>query len=153
MKIVNDDDGKGCQLVDSDGNIIFLLYPREVVLSDSGKKAYDDVCALESLQRAPQNGLPWISGSLCLLSMFRIYSVNLEVVHHFVFPEFGIAVAMRPGDLLVFNPQYYHCLVHKEVNYNGNHVDATSFYLKTNMLGKNDNTKPPTSDEEAILAS
>jgi hypothetical protein len=50
MKIVNDVEGKGCQLVDSDGNIVFLLYPREAVLSDSGKKAHDDVCALESLQ-------------------------------------------------------------------------------------------------------
>jgi membrane protein YqaA with SNARE-associated domain len=31
------------------GNIVSLLYPREVVLSDSGKRAYEDVRALESL--------------------------------------------------------------------------------------------------------
>jgi hypothetical protein len=57
----------------------------------------------------------------------KSYQLNLEVVHHFVFPQFGIAVAMRPGDLLFFKPQYYHCLAHKEVHYDKCRVHATSF--------------------------
>jgi hypothetical protein len=37
----------------------FLLYPRKVVLSDTGNRAYEDVRASVSLQqrRAPQNDL------------------------------------------------------------------------------------------------
>jgi hypothetical protein len=81
----------------------------------------------------------------------RTYQLNSEVVHHFVFPEFGIAVALRAGDLLLFNPQYYHCLSHKEVHYDNCRVHATSFYLKTNMMGMNDNTVPLTPGQEKEL--
>ena len=51
MAIVNDKEGTGCQMVDSDGNIVFLLYPRKVVQDDTGNKAYGDVRALDRLQK------------------------------------------------------------------------------------------------------
>jgi hypothetical protein len=72
------------------------------------------------------------------------YSVDCPIVHHFVFPEYGIAIAMRPGDHLLFNPLHYHCLAEKEVHYNDRDVFVTSFYLKTAVVCKNDNSIPLT---------
>jgi hypothetical protein len=81
-----------------------------------------------------------------------VYAMDAHVAHHFVFPEFGVAVAMRPGDLLLFNAQCYHCLSHKEDAYDGQPVHSTSFYLKTNIIGKNDNSLPLTIQEEENYA-
>jgi hypothetical protein len=80
----------------------------------------------------------------------KTYSVDLAIVHHFVFPEYGIAVAMRPGDCLLFNPQHFHCLSEKEEKYDGATVYVTSFYLKTAVVCKNDNTIPLTEKEMEI---
>jgi hypothetical protein len=38
-------------MLDSDGTSFFLLYPRKVVLSDTGNRAYEDVRALVSSQK------------------------------------------------------------------------------------------------------
>jgi hypothetical protein len=81
------------------------------------------------------------------------YRVDAPIVHHFVFPEYGIAVALRPGDMLLFNPQHYHCLSQKEVCYDGQRVHVTSFYLKTAVISKNDNRIPLSKEEEEVLAS
>jgi hypothetical protein len=273
MRIVNDADGTGCQMVDEAGDIVFKLLPRQTVLDHTGDKAYEDVRALHSLQNKksatkrselrdgvssgvytttgnhanrggkgivqcgfaetdsrswdclvqmsrrceetaakflPTNFLTGISKvihaagcvtmsktssgeqkkkekndaamfaalanaidynaidyssrahtdldfwfslltvnvPLLLSSTVKNYQYDLEVAHHFVFPEFGTAVAIRPGDLLLFNPRYFHCLSHKEVHYDDLRVHATSFYLKTNMLGMNDNSIPLTAAEQ-----
>jgi hypothetical protein len=56
------------------------------------------------------------------------------------FPEQGVAVALRPGDVIFFNPQYYHCVSGKCVEYDTEKVYLTSFYMKTMQLGLNDNS-------------
>jgi hypothetical protein len=38
------------------------------------------------------------------------YWIDVEVCKYFTFPEQGIAVALRPGDILLINPQYQHCI-------------------------------------------
>ena len=38
------------------------------------------------------------------------YGMDAKVCNYFAFPEQGIAVALRPGDKLIFNPRYHHCL-------------------------------------------
>jgi hypothetical protein len=77
------------------------------------------------------------------------YSSDSPIVHHFVFPEYGIAIAIRPGDTLIFNPLHYHCLAGKEIHYNGKDVYVTSFYLKTAVVCKNNNNIPLNEDETA----
>jgi hypothetical protein len=79
------------------------------------------------------------------------YPVDASIVHYFVFPEYGIAVAMRPGDMLLFNPQHFHCLSQKEGDYDSNDVYVTSFYLKTAVISKNDNRIALTETEEEML--
>jgi hypothetical protein len=80
------------------------------------------------------------------------YKLDAPVVHHFVFPSLGVSVALRPGDILIFNPNVYHCLAHKEHCYNDKKVFATSLYIKTSVICKNDNRIPLTQEEKDIQA-
>ena len=68
------------------------------------------------------------------------YSVeDNEICCHFLFPEYGKAVALRPGDVLFFNPLHYHCLSDRTDAYQDEKVYVTSFYIKSAQLGLNDN--------------
>jgi hypothetical protein len=72
------------------------------------------------------------------------YSMEAKVCNYFTFPEQGIAVALRPGDMLLFNPLYQHCLSSRTSFYENKDVFSLSLYLKTAVVGKNDNTLPLT---------
>ena len=75
-------------------------------------------------------------------------SVGNNILCYFVFPQCGHAVALRNMDILFFNPQVYHCVSKKVTSED---VFCISFYLKTAVVGKNDNTTPLTGIEECIL--
>ena len=61
-----------------------------------------------------------------------------QIITHFCFPECGYAVALRDGDCLIFNPKILHCCAHQETLDNGS-VLCSSVYLKSNIIGGNDN--------------
>ena len=68
----------------------------------------------------------------------HIYQVDDKIVCYFAFPRIGIAVALRPGDFLLFNPQEPHsissrCRTEDEIY-------CISSYLKTAVVGLNDNS-------------
>ena len=67
------------------------------------------------------------------------YEFDSPVVTHFCFPTNGYAVAVRNGDVHLFNPTVYHCCSKKEKSFEKNNVYLNSFYLKTNIVGLNDN--------------
>jgi hypothetical protein len=79
------------------------------------------------------------------------YKLSADVSNYFVFPEQGIAVAMRPGDMLIFNPKYHHCLSSRAYEYANKDVFSLSLYLKTAIVGKHDNSIPLTSIESELL--
>jgi len=79
------------------------------------------------------------------------YQLNCPVVQYFVFPEMGVSVALRPGDQLLFNPQYYHCLSERNRATIFNSVLITSMYLKTAVVGKNNSSIELTENETALL--
>ena len=68
--------------------------------------------------------------------------VDAPVVNHFCFPTYGFAVAIRPGDCLLFNPTVAHCQAKKETIFEHTDVYSTSFYLKSKVVGLNDNRIP-----------
>jgi hypothetical protein len=75
---------------------------------------------------------------------------DTPVSHYFCFPSHGVAVPLRPGDLLIFNPCIIHCI--------SSRADPTqdyfclSFYLKTLHASGNDSRKRPlTSLENDLL--
>jgi len=48
----------------------------------------------------------------------------MPIAHYFVFPEFNVAVAR--GDVLWFNPRYFHRLSQKTADYTDGNVFVTS---------------------------
>ncbi len=67
---------------------------------------------------------------------------------YFCFPTLGIAVALRPGDFFLFNPTIPHCLSSRCRN--DDNVISVSSYLKTAVVGLNDNSLPLSDDQEAL---
>ena len=71
-----------------------------------------------------------------------------DILCYFVFPEHGQKVTMRNLDFLIFIPQVYHC-VSKRVTHDDVYC-ASSFYMKTAVVGKNDNSIPLNDLEQCI---
>ncbi|CAB9504280.1 unknown protein [Seminavis robusta] len=71
-----------------------------------------------------------------------------EIVQYFCFPSCGFAVALRPGDVILFNPQVHHCLSKKSPAYAEDRVHVTTMYLKTRLVGKNDTSATLTEEEK-----
>jgi ectoine hydroxylase-related dioxygenase (phytanoyl-CoA dioxygenase family) len=69
------------------------------------------------------------------------YELNMEVALFFCFPAEGIAVALRPGDYLLFNPLYYHNASQRTKAYENKEVLLTSFYVTSKELSGNDNNR------------
>jgi hypothetical protein len=66
-------------------------------------------------------------------------SQQSSVLQYFCFPTVGTAVALRNGDLLLFNPLPHHCLSSKATK--TENVISTSLYLKTAVVGGNNNER------------
>ena len=64
------------------------------------------------------------------------------VVAHFCFPRLGLAVPMRPGDVLVFNSQEPHCLSSR--SHESDSIYGVAIFMKAMVAGGNDNSKPNT---------
>jgi hypothetical protein len=79
------------------------------------------------------------------------YELNAKVCNYFMLAEQGVAVALRPGDILLFNPVYEHCLLSSTSAYEMKDVLSLSMYLKTAIVGKNDNSLPLTEIENCLL--
>jgi hypothetical protein len=70
----------------------------------------------------------------------RKYTLDEVGAQIFCFPTFGIGVMLRPGDILLFNPKHYHCCAMRETFYENKNVVISSFYLKTSIIGRNNNS-------------
>ena len=67
------------------------------------------------------------------------YSIKEDSIGvYFCFPRLGMAVALRPGDILIFNPLEPHAVSSRVKK--GDEVLVLSMYLKTAIVGLNDNT-------------
>lgn len=77
------------------------------------------------------------------------YLMKDKIIAYFVFPTLRIAIALRPGDILIFNPRVPHCLSSKCRD--EDKVFTHSMYLKTALVGLNDNGKELTPFQEQIL--
>jgi hypothetical protein len=79
------------------------------------------------------------------------YKMDADVSNYFVFAEQGVVVALKPGDMLIFNPKYHHCLSSRTSAYENEDVFSLSLYLKSAVVGKNDNTIPLKKAEIELL--
>jgi len=79
------------------------------------------------------------------LSGKESYHNDDAVVVYFCFPTLGVAVPLRPGDYLMFNALVPHC-VSSRCN-NRDQVIVLSMYLKTSIVGMNNNDLEVTSSQ------
>jgi hypothetical protein len=70
------------------------------------------------------------------------YELEMEIALYFCLPEYSVCVALRPGDVIFFNPLEYHCISQRTESYKNEKIFVTSFYLKAKQLGLNDNDIP-----------
>jgi hypothetical protein len=70
----------------------------------------------------------------------RQYSTSNPIVVYFCFPTLGVAVPLRPGDFLLFNPRIPHCVSSRCRQ--ADEVISLSMYLKTAVVGMNNNGLP-----------
>jgi hypothetical protein len=68
------------------------------------------------------------------------YVMDDKVICYFAFPRIGVAVALRPGDFLLFNANEPHS-ISSRCNREDD-VYVISSYLKTAVVGLNDNSNP-----------
>ena len=78
-----------------------------------------------------------------------------KVCKYFCFPSQGLAVALRPYDVLIFNAREKHCVSSLTDSYVKAQRDiyCLSFYLKSNAIGGNDNSDPCTLRQEQLAAA
>ncbi len=77
------------------------------------------------------------------------YLPHDEIVVYFCFPTLGVAVPLRPGDYLLFNARIPHCISSRcKLE---DEIMCTSTYLKTAIVGMNNNDLPLTDDQALIL--
>lgn len=78
------------------------------------------------------------------------FTIDQKIVAYFAFPRLGIAVPLRPGDILIFNPREPHCVSSR--CHNSDTVYCVSLYLKSANLGGSDNSKPLNDNEISLLS-
>jgi hypothetical protein len=64
--------------------------------------------------------------------------IDDKVICYFAFPRIGVAVALRPGDFLLFNPNDPHSISSRYSREDD--IFIISSYLKMAVVGLNDNT-------------
>ena len=77
------------------------------------------------------------------------YEHDDAIVVYFCFPRLGLAVPLRPGDALTFNPREEHAISSRCEN--KTEVYTILFYLKTAVVGLNDNQLNLTPRLEMLL--
>ena len=85
------------------------------------------------------------------IHMKNEYHISHKVVGYFAFPRYVIAIPIRPGDVLFFNPKEPHCV--SSCCDNNDQIYCMSLYLKSDNIGKNDNKLPLNLSQEAPLLS
>lgn len=77
------------------------------------------------------------------------YLPSDDVVAYFCFPTIGIAVPLRPGDYFLFNALIPHCISSRcKLE---DEIMCASVYLKTAIVGMNNNDLPLTLEQTLVL--
>lgn len=80
-----------------------------------------------------------------------VYTCADEVIAYFCFPRLGVAVPLKPGDAIIFNPREPHC-VSSRCNWEDD-VLCVSVYLKSAIVGGHNNSLPLSSSQKEVLAN
>ena len=76
------------------------------------------------------------------------YELDDDIVVYFCFPTLGVAIPLRPGDLLLFNSLIPHCLSSRCRQ--DDEIYSLATYLKTSVVGMNNNQLPVSSNQSFL---
>ena len=76
------------------------------------------------------------------------YLPSDDIVAYFCFPTLGVAVPLCPGDYLLFNALIPHCISSR--CHHEDEIISAAFYLKTAVVGLNNNNLPLTKGQELL---
>jgi hypothetical protein len=78
-------------------------------------------------------------------------AMNDDILNYF-FSEQGVCVVLRNYDILLFNTQKLHCVSYRKnpSNNKSNDICCVSFYLKTDVVGGNENSLDLTVEQVKI---
>ena len=76
------------------------------------------------------------------------YPFDSKICCYFCLPGVNTMIALRPGDVLFFNPLQKHCLSQRTIDYLDEKLYCSAFYLTTKQVSGNNNTKPYNFDEK-----
>ncbi len=72
-----------------------------------------------------------------------------DVVTYICFPTIGVAIPLHPGDYLLFNAKLPHC-ISSRCKFE-DEILCTSTYLKTAIVGMNNNDLPLTQEQATVI--
>jgi len=76
--------------------------------------------------------------AVCVHQQRDHYLTDDPVVVYFCFPCLGVAIPLKPGDVIIFNPQEPHALSSR--CHSGDEILCVSLYLKSAVVGLNNNS-------------
>jgi len=74
-----------------------------------------------------------------------VYKIDDDIFVYFCFPTLGVAVPLQPGDFLLFNALIPHCVSSRCRQ--DNDIFNIAMYLKTSVVGMNNNQLPVRSNQ------
>ena len=77
------------------------------------------------------------------------YDEEDSVLAYFCFPKIATAIPMKPGDVIIFNPQEYHCISSRSNK--DDVILCISVYLKSAIVGGHDNCQTLSSKVKNVL--
>ena len=83
------------------------------------------------------------------IHMRTTYRLSKEIVAYFAFPKLGIAIPLRPGDILFFNPKEDSCISSRCKDEDD--IYCMSLYFKMDNIELNDNSIPLSRHEKYLL--
>ena len=89
------------------------------------------------------------------MSICVVHKLSCQYQHwyfplvYFCFPRLGVAVALRPGEVLIFNPREPHAISSRTIP--NTQVYTMVAYLKTSIVGGNDNSVDLTKEQMEVL--
>jgi mannose-6-phosphate isomerase class I len=89
-----------------------------------------------------------VTMSMVMILKHQACEVDEEVVVYFCFPRLGIAVPLRPGDILLFNALEPHAL--SSCRNIEDELVCMSLYHKAAVAGLNDNSMPLTKTKQGL---
>jgi hypothetical protein len=63
---------------------------------------------------------------------------EMAIAVYFCLPEYKLAIALCPGNVIFFNRLHHHCISQRTGEYLDEEVYVSSFYMKAGQLGGND---------------